>query len=50
MQDTIPKPRLLKIKEGVSKLYPDVGKKFVESLKSELGGEYCYKDASLLIY
>ena len=50
MTTSIPKPRLNLVKREVSRLYPEVGKKFVETLEGDLGSEYKYQDASIYIF
>jgi len=53
MDERIPRARLLDIKRGVARLYPDVGKQFVERLETDLGdaeSRFKYSDASLQIY
>ena len=50
MEQEIPRARRVKIKEGVTRLYPDFGKKFVEQLEKDLTEAFNYKDASLYIF
>lgn len=40
----------MQIKREVSRLYPEIGKSFVERLEADLGEQFKYADASLHIY
>lgn len=50
MEDIIPKTKLLNLKKELTRLYPEIGRKFVEKLESELGSPYKYKDASMFMF
>jgi hypothetical protein len=49
MEAQIPRARLLQIRRELGRLYPDVGKQFVERLEASLGEQFRYADASLRI-
>jgi len=50
MTTNIPKTRLNLIKREVARLYPEFGKKFVETVETDLGSEFKYQDASIYIF
>ena len=50
MTTNIPKARLNLIKREVARLYPDIGKKFVETVETDLGSEFKYQDASIYMF
>jgi hypothetical protein len=50
MDEEIPKARLGRIKREVARLYPEIGKQFVERLETDLGESFKYADASIAIY